>query len=303
MILGNLKGISENHPFFVAVGVFMTGVGVGGVPLTIVNSGHEAEVRNLEADIDSLETDLGAVTRTVGKQQTAELSTDKIVVSERQAHDLSPNLDYVESDDFYAPSLEEADGWSFTVTDEAGLAVTQLGVSRESIVKALGESVAAQPVNLWRSDDSLTVNDSAGTTLSAFPFVAVERIESEDIPRWLEERTGTQDLTNFVADDPLGALFQLNIAGYVASSSPDFSAVLSGIQRTDTVLYCEITVILRNVKVDGVPKDRFYIQKELLFLEAGNDVIGVTTSLPSEDRRTSEAAVVTRLLDGLRVVE
>lgn len=300
-MLAKLKQIADEHPFFVVIGVFALGATTAGVPMEAVTSANHAQTRNLKAEIDRLNTQLAAVTRSVGPESTTELRTDKIVISASQAEDLSPSLDYIEADDVYAPRLESDHEWSFDVTDEAGLSEAAGLATRQVYEKELGASIAHHRVNWWHSDEVIKVGISQGT-LAAFPQVAVERINKNLLGEWVADARGNNDLKNFVAEDPLGAMFQLNVVNLASGSTEEFTPILGGIQRAEGALYCDITIVFRDVEIDGVPINRFYLEHEWIFLDARDDVIAITTTLPSTDRRSLGAPVVTELLNGLRIV-
>jgi hypothetical protein len=302
MVLTKMKKIVDEHPLFVLIGVFCLGAATAAYPIQAVSSANDAKTQNLKAEIDRLNTELGAVTISVGPHKTTDLRVDRIVISGSQAEDLSPSLDYMQADDIYAPSLKSDADWSFTASDEAGFTQMQGLASRKDYEKAYGSSIAHNRINIWHSSDITHVETSQGT-LTAFPSVSVERIDKVVLTKEIAKATGSSDLTNFMEDDPVGAMFQLNVVDLAAVSTAEgITAVLGGIQRAGNALYCDVTLVFRNVKVNGVKTSRFYYEHEMLFLEAGNDVVEVQALLPSTDRRGIGAPVVTELLEGLRVV-
>jgi hypothetical protein len=114
---------------------------------------------------------------------------------------------------------------------------------------------------------------------------------------------GDDSVRDFVEQDPVGAMFQLNVVTMTASATEGFTSVLGDIQRTDEALYCQFTMVFDDVEIDGAPAEHFYVYRELIFLPTDDGVVLITTQLPSANRLAEDADLVTRHLNRLRVVD
>lgn len=302
MALAKLKRVAEEHPLFIILSVLMMGVGFGAAPLKFVESAKDSKIATRDAEIDLLEARLGAVTRTVGNEGTSQLQTADLLMTSAEAADLPASLTYSEEGDLYYPPVGILPGWAQTMTDEAGLIMESTPMTRSEAENLLG-GLAKQPVFLWRSSEEQTVVASDDSNLAAFPYVSLERLDVETLSKQLEDVIGSTDLDTLIAEDPLGALFELNIMLFLSGANSEFTPLLSGIQRTEEALYAELQFVLRNVSVDGAPPGTFYIKRELIILADGDDLVAITTSNPSADRRgTNAAAAITTILSDLHVI-
>lgn len=138
--------------------------------------------------------------------------------------------------------------------------------------------------------------------LNAIEKEAVNAIEKEE----KEGEPNAKRVEGLYRDDIIGAFFSKQLRGLVTTpvDFPNTSVSLVTLQKVGNVLYTQVSVRLKDVKVGGRPLSEFYITRELIIISTPDGAYIIQTFVPSEDpsRRAQTFAAVTTWLNDFRIV-
>lgn len=136
---------------------------------------------------------------------------------------------------------------------------------------------------------------------------ALNAIKKEETGGGPDAKEPLKRLDELYRGDIILAIFtsQLSLLHDLVVHSSNTAVIsLVTVQRVGNVLYAQLSLRLKDVKVEGRPLSEFYITRELIVISTPDGAYVVHTNVPTQDpsRRAQTFAAVTAWLNDFRIV-
>ena len=336
----DLKKAVEKHPLTYILSCIVAAVivtaGVMGYfaeqHTKLLNTKHQFEV-------DELNSKLASIRRGIPGDEFFDVR--KLIYSPNSESNMPPKSSVYFPEGFYATTSHGV--WSYRQTTELALVCDIAGCSPKDVPKHIQEAATLGKVHLWKTGNELSI-EGHGLFKKSYPFIGVEKLtfdilrlavesgakqEEEELSEAMkklallgvkpealnaiekEEKEGEPDAKvkraeGLYRDDIIGAFFSTHLKGLVTTpiDFPNTAVSLVTLQKVGNVLYAQVLVRLKDVKVGGRPLSEFYITRELIIISTPDGAYLIDTFVPSEDpsRRAQTFGAVTTWLNDFRIV-
>ena len=273
-----LKEKLENNIIIILVGVVITTTGITfGVNQYFVGQKTDLLKTEHDQDIRELESKLASIQRGISDNYFLDVRTFQLKGEDYPSSAIPTDSEFFSEDSFYA--IRSLENWKYSKTSEAELVATLIG---EELPEQYSKLARTMPIHLWRGNDELEIKGH-DSFVKMFPYALIQKIpysklgtlvgaginflEEDELP--LEEDETVQDLIADFEDlfrgDALGTLFTLllnaQLAGALMSPQTEFRIVT--IQKVGNVLYAHMLITLKDLEVNGVFYDKYYIRNNI----------------------------------------
>lgn len=261
----------------------------------------------LEAEVSNLNAELGSITRSVGGVDEA-FDVRQILVDEADVSEIPTDYEPVDEDRFYRPRAEQ-DGWTFERKTELDHIADFTGTDSGSL-PARYRPLEALDINVWRQTDTHQITDPKGDIIAnGFTSLTLERLTADEVFNVSSRVAGIGEDSEYAqlvealgAEDLASVMLQLQIGNQLASISSNSGPVLQAVEKNGPFVYAKTLTLLSDVVVDGRHHNEYFFSQEMFLVDLDSELVFITTTVPTPDRRSADFQLVTSLLTDLRIV-
>ena len=274
---------------------------------------HNKEINIIERQdqlkIDELNSKLSSIKRGIGKSDYFDIR--QLFISKDDIKNIPQNLKYFGSDQFYA--LKKLKGFTYKKYSYPELLKAEKGIDPPEIYKKL---YGNQYIHRWASNDKIHVESIEGLD-NISPKISVQKLLKKDLRGmlgalfhrvnigkmlndYLEKNKLTEgkfdssdvekNLENMYDGNWTAILLEnyLTQALTIPSLNSNAEYELLNINKVGNLLYVQGLTTLKNVKVNEVKYNTYYLRDELIITSNINEVYTISTSVPSADPSTRD---------------
>lgn len=303
-----IKERIEQNPF---ISLIIVSLAIVSVVIPVLQFFHSKEISILEKQnllkIDELNSRLSSIKRGIGDSDYFDIR--KLFITKDDMKSVSQNLLYYESDQFYAPS--NLNNFIYKKYSEPELLKYESDIEPPELFEKLYGSMY---VHQWVANQELIV-DGVKNLKKISARIRVQKRSKEDLKGMLGElfhKVNVQNiLKNYIEKNKLtdgefdtlsinenleniydGNWSAIFLDNYLTKSltlptlNNNVEYELLNVNKVGNIIYVQGLTTLRNVIVNGIKYDSYYLRDELIIASNFRDVYTISTLVPSSDPST-----------------